>query len=232
MQRSISTPSLHASLATPTIPRGCVASVRVDDHPKTGKGVTWYRVVTRCEKGDVVLDAERRYTAFRELRDALRTQTRLGGFDARFPGRFGGGGAPGRARSSRELQLERWLNEVLGKRDVLDPRSLRALRAFLGAPDDGAAPAAAPSFFRLDYFENRDLRLKAALLERRLDAALASDAASTAALAAMTTQRDHLLADLARRCRPPPPPPPRRLDCCFYGGATRPRRGAISERRP
>ena len=119
---------------------------------------------------------------------------------------------------------------MLGKRDVLDPRSLRALRAFLGAPDDGAAPAAAPSFFRLDYFENRDLRLKAALLERRLDAALASDAASTAALAAMTTQRDHLLADLARRCRPPPPPPPRRLDCCFYGGTTRPRRGAISER--
>lgn len=112
-----------------------------------------------------------------DLRDVLRTQTRLGAFSTRFPSRFGSQHQASRAkgtRSPREAKLETWLNEVLAKRAVLDPRSAQAVRAFIGAEADGddqppkpqsSSPVA--SFFRLEFFECRDLRLENASLKKR-----------------------------------------------------------------
>lgn len=112
-----------------------------------------------------------------DLRDALRTQTRLGAFSTRFPSRFGSQHQASRAkgtRSPREAKLETWLNEVLAKRAVLDPRSAQAVRAFIGAEADGDEQPPKPqssspvaSFFRLEFFECRDLRLENASLKKR-----------------------------------------------------------------
>ena len=231
--------TVRQSPASPGLPGGLMASVRAGAAAGNFKGSPLlYNIEVRAEDGSLLASASRRYATFRSLRNRL--VDRCGGFEARFPSRFGGGGnrsksCPPFERSKREVLLEAWLNEVLDtKRASLDGSALRSVRAFVGveaAADLGIDDRSdAPVGERL-------LRAENAAIAQRLDAANAARVAAEAALAALTTQRDFLLAELgAARSAPPPPAPRTRSACaCCAGPRTRarPRRMIpASPRRP
>ena len=135
----------------------------------------------------------------------------------------------GRRRSASKAPI------VVARCVLLSPRILRVPRSPTGKRiAQETASVHALSRFSREVYHGATHGTRANHRRKQLDATMAADAAGRAQLAAITTQRNFLLAELSRlRRRPPPPPPPRAGGCCmYYGGAaattTRPRRGAVS----